>query len=181
MSVYIITLTGFVYRGLTLHKFTPIPCIHQLLQSDRETTSLICLRRSSDHNNMKIILIYAASWVGMVILAVVNGAIREKVYGQLMPELLAHQLSTFIALILLGAYIWCLTGVWRIDSSKQALVIGCMWLITTIVFELVFGHYVMGHSWGKLFHDYNLLKGRVWSLVLIWTAVAPYVFYRMRS
>jgi hypothetical protein len=130
---------------------------------------------------MKIILIYAASWVGMVILAVLNGAIRDKVYGQVMSELLAHQLSTVIGLILLGAYIWCLTGVWRIDSSKQALAIGCMWLIMTVVFEFGFGHYVMGHSWSKLFHDYNLLKGRVCSLVLIWTAVAPYVFYRMRS
>jgi hypothetical protein len=130
---------------------------------------------------MKIILIYAATWLGMVILAVLNGVIREKVYGQLMPELSAHQLSTFIALFFFGVYIWCLTGVWRIDSSKQALVIGCMWLIMTIVFEFVFGHYVMGHSWRRLFHDYNLLKGRVWSLVLIWTAVAPYVFYRMRS
>jgi hypothetical protein len=130
---------------------------------------------------MKIIPIYAASWLGMVILGVLNGVIRDKVYGQLMRELSAHQLSTFIGIIVFGAYIWCLTGAWRIDSSKQALVIGCMWLIMTIVFEFVFGHYLMGHSWGKLSHDYNLLKGRVWSLVLIWTAVAPYVFYRMRS
>ena len=28
---------------------------------------------------MKIYLIYAASWLGMVILAILNGAIREKV------------------------------------------------------------------------------------------------------
>lgn len=67
---------------------------------------------------MKVVLIYAASWPGMVVLAILNGTIREKLYGQFMRELSAHQLSTFIGIILFGAYIWILTGVWRIESPK---------------------------------------------------------------
>jgi len=126
---------------------------------------------------MKIVLVYAASWVGLAILAILNGTIREKVYGKFMRELSSHQVSSLVGFILFGVYIWVLTGLYRIESSRQALLIGGMWLIMTIVFEFGFGHYIIGHPWGKLFHDYNLLKGRVWSLVLIWTAVAPYVFY----
>ena len=117
----------------------------------------------------------------MVILAIMNGAVREKIYGPHMRELSAHQLSTVIGLIIFGLYIWTLTGIYRIGSSSQAFMIGGMWLIMTILFEFIFGHYIMRHSWIKLFHDYNLLKGRVWLLVLIWTAVGPYVFYRIRS
>jgi hypothetical protein len=93
----------------------------------------------------------------------------------------AHQLSTFTGLGLFAAYVWLLTGVCSMASSGQALVIGAMWLVMTIVFEFVFGHYGMGHPWSRLWRDYNLLKGRLWVLVLIWTAVAPYVFYRIRS
>ncbi|MDY6837257.1 MAG: hypothetical protein SWH78_04705 [Thermodesulfobacteriota bacterium] len=130
---------------------------------------------------MKILLIYAANWVGMAIVAILNGAIREKVYGPFMGELSAHQLSTLMGLILLGAYTWILTGACQIQSSTQAFGIGGMWLIMTIVFEFIFGHYVIRHPWDRLFRDYNLLKGRIWSLVLIWTAVAPYTFYRIRS
>jgi hypothetical protein len=130
---------------------------------------------------MNIVVKYTAGWIGLVVLAIVNGAIREKGYGPLMTELSAHQSSTVIGLGLFGLYIWILTGFWRIESARQAFVIGGTWLILTIVFEFFFGHYVMGHSWSKLFHDYNLLKGRIWVLVLIWTAVAPYVFYRLRS
>ena len=129
---------------------------------------------------MKIVLIYAVSWLGMVILAILNGAIREKAYGQFMRELSAHQLSSFTGLVLFGVYIWVLTGLFRIESSRQALLIGGMWLIMTVVFEFIFGHFVMGHPWNKFFNDYNIPEGRVWSLVLIWTAVAPYLFYRMR-
>jgi len=115
-----------------------------------------------------------------MILAILNGALREKVYDRFMPELSAHQLSTFIVLILFGVYVWVLTGLYRIESSKQAVVIGGMWLMMTVAFEFLFGHYVMRYPWNRLFRDYNLLKGRVWPLVLIWTAVAPYVFYRIR-
>jgi hypothetical protein len=130
---------------------------------------------------MKIVLIYSVSWLGMVILAILNGTIREKAYGKLMGELTAHQLSTLAGLILFGVYIWMLTGLFRIESSRQALLIGSIWLLMTVVFEFVFGHYVMGHPWDKLLNDYNILKGRVWSLMLIWTFVAPYICYRLRS
>ncbi len=130
---------------------------------------------------MKTIPKYVVGWFGLVVLAIVNGTIRAKGYGSLMSELSAHQLSTVMGLGLFGVYVWILTGVWRIESSRQALAIGGIWLILTIVFEFFFGHYVVGHPWTRLFHDYNLLRGRLWLLVLLWTAVAPYVFYRLRA
>jgi hypothetical protein len=130
---------------------------------------------------MKIVLIYSASWLGMVFLAILNGTIREKAYGNSMGELPAHQLSTLTGIILLCVYIWMLTGLFRIESSRQAFLIGSIWLLMTVVFEFVFGHYVMGHPWDRLLNDYNILKGRVWSLMLIWTFIGPYVFYSLRS
>ena len=55
-----------------------------------------------------------------------------------------------------------------------------LWLGLTVAFEFLFGHYVVGHPWPRLLYDYNLLAGRVWSLLPIRVAVAPYVFYRLR-
>jgi len=130
---------------------------------------------------MKTILIYILAWLGMVIIAVANGMVREKLYGQSMSELSAHQLSTLTAIILLGIYIFVLTIVFQIQSAKQAFTISGIWMIMTVIFEFVFGHFVAGHSWSTLFMDYNILKGRVWVIVLIWTFIAPYVFYRLRS
>ncbi len=130
---------------------------------------------------MKTIFIYAACWIGMVVLAILNGIMRESLYKQYMHELTAHQVSTLILLILFGIYVWFLTGFRPLESAKQALLIGVMWCVMTVVFEFVFGHYVAGHTWSKLFQDYNLVKGRLWSLVLIWTTIAPYIYYRIRS
>lgn len=129
---------------------------------------------------MKLLVVYAAGWLGLVLLAIINGALREKGYGRHMSALSAHQLSTAIGLVLFGGYIWCFSGLFLPASAAQAVTIGLMWLVMTIVFEFVFGHYVMGHAWRVLLQDYNLFRGRVWVLVLVWTAVAPYLFYCLR-
>lgn len=130
---------------------------------------------------MSIVLIYSICWLGLVLIAIFNGLLRQKGYSRFMSELTAHQISTLTGILLFGAFIWLLTRVWRIESSGQALAIGGIWLALTVAFEFLFGHYVMGHPWSRLFHDYNLLEGRLWVLVLVWTFIAPYVFYRLGS
>jgi len=145
-----------------------------------EATLDDALQPSIRIKEMKTILIYIFAWFGMVVLTIANGIIRERFYGQFMPDLSAHQLSTLIAIILFGVYIFIITGVFQIQSGKQAVTIGGMWLIMTVIFEFGFGHFVVGHSWTRLSMDYDILHGRVWILVLVWTFIAPYVFYRLR-
>jgi len=62
-------------------------------------------------------------------------------------------------------------------TKIDLLLIGALWLTLTVAFEFGFGHYVMGHSWRYLLADYNILKGRLWSLVLLVTFVSP-LFWR---
>jgi hypothetical protein len=130
---------------------------------------------------MKTILIFVALWIGLVVLAILNAALRENAYGKFISELSAHQLSTFIFVLLIGLYTYFATSVFTLQSSEQALLVGGIWLFMTISFEFIFGHYIMGHSWHKLFNDYNLIEGRVWVVVLVWTFLAPYTFYRIHS
>lgn len=130
---------------------------------------------------MKTIGIYLIGWAGLVVLAILNGSIRQFGYSGLMTELSAHQLSTLIFILLIAAYTWFLSGAVRPESAGQALLIGLIWLCLTVLFEFGFGHYVAGHSWEKLFHDYNLLQGRLWLLVLVWTMLAPFTMFRLRS
>jgi hypothetical protein len=120
---------------------------------------------------------YILAWLPMVLIAIINAMFREAGYKRFMSELRAHQVSTLTAIILFGLYIWALTRLWPLQSAGQALLIGLIWLTLTVAFEFLFGHYVMGNAWERLFHDYNLRAGRVWVLVLIWITIAPYVFF----
>jgi hypothetical protein len=124
---------------------------------------------------------YVLAWVPMIFIAVINAGIRELIYAKYLGELRAHQVSTATGIFLFGLYIWLLTHLWHIQSTEQALLIGLIWLLLTVGFEFLFGHYVVGQEWSKLLADYNLSAGRVWIFVLIWTAIAPLVFFSLQN
>ena len=123
---------------------------------------------------------YSIAWLGLVLIGILNGAIRTFVYGPIMSELTAHQISSVTGIILIGLATWLLSLKWKIQSERQAIAVGSIWFVLTIIFEFIFGHYVMGHPWSRLLYDYNILEGRIWSLVLFFTTIAPYVIYKTR-
>jgi hypothetical protein len=123
---------------------------------------------------------YVLAWFPLLLIAILNGALRETWYGKSLGELRAHQLSTFTGAVLFALYIWALSRLWPLVSARQALAVGVIWLVMTVCFEFLFGHYVAGHSWRWLLQDYNLGAGRVWALLLLWMTVAPYVFHRLQ-
>lgn len=123
---------------------------------------------------------YAIAWLPLLLIAVLNGALRAVFYGRFLSDLYAHQLSTLIAIVLFGFYIRFVIDLWRPESARQALHVGLLWVGMTVVFEFLVMHYVAGHSWRTLLHDYNLLAGRVWVLLLAWVAIAPYVFFQLQ-
>ena len=125
---------------------------------------------------------YFVAWFPMVILAFANATIREGVYRRRYAgELAAHQLSTLTLCILVGIYVWVLSSRSKPQSSGQAVGIGLMWLVMTVVFETGLGRYVLGNPWSQVLRDYNVSEGRVWPLFLLWLTVSPYVFYRIKD
>ncbi|MGB5236132.1 MAG: hypothetical protein WBM43_12890 [Flavobacteriaceae bacterium] len=124
---------------------------------------------------------YSLGWLCLVFMAIANGLFREKFFANRLKELQAHQASTATLIILFGVFIWILFRIWKPVSAQQTIKIGLLWLVLTIAFEFLFGHYVAGHSWGRLFNDYDIFAGRLWILVLIWVSLAPYLFYRLQK
>jgi hypothetical protein len=124
-----------------------------------------------------IILRYFLAWFGMMVIAIINGGVRDFVYRPHSGDLAAHQISTFILIILLAGYMWFLTRIWHIESAMQAWKIGFMWFLMTEAFELGLG-LIAGGSWSELFHAYNVFEGQVWLCVPLWVLVGPYIFFR---
>ncbi|HET7518522.1 MAG TPA: hypothetical protein VFN05_12650 [Actinomycetes bacterium] len=121
------------------------------------------------------------AWLGLPVLGIANGVIRDATYKQVLSEPAAHQLSTATLLMLMTAYIWTLERRWPIPTSRSALGIGGSWALLTILFELGFGHYVVGDSWSSLLQAYNLADGQVWAAVPLWTLLGPEVIRRLRG
>jgi len=125
-----------------------------------------------------MILRYSLLWFVLAIIAIVNGVLREQTYGKILSNLSAHQLSTVTGVIFSGLFVFYIHRIWPIESSSQAWAIGAIWLVSTIIFEFGFGHYIAGHSWGYLLNDYNIIQGRVWPVFLIWVLIMPVLIHK---
>ena len=119
-------------------------------------------------------------WLPMMLIAILNGGLRENVWNKYFNDLAAHQISTILLILLCALYIGSIFRFLQVQSRKQALVLGLIWMLLTVGFEFTFG-LAMGHSWEMLFHDYNILQGRLWLLFLISLFILPYIFYTFKN
>ena len=70
----------------------------------------------------------------------------------------------------------------QIPGARVSLVkLGLFWTIATIMFEFLFGHYVMGHSWRSLWADYNVFQGKIGPLVLNVILFGPLLARKIRD
>lgn len=117
----------------------------------------------------------AATWSLILLLAIVNGALRE---GLLLP-LLGNPAALILSGLLLMACIAIVAHVFApgfgASSRRQYAAVGLLWLGLTLAFEFAFG-VVRGKTWTEIFAAYTFANGNLWPLVLAFTLVAPALF-----
>lgn len=124
---------------------------------------------------------YLGAWIPMVFIAVGNGVLREAWLSQRFGELRGRQISTLLLIALFAVYVRIIVRIWPIESGRQAATIGLAWLGLTLGFELALGRFVSGLSWREIAAEYNVATGRLWILVPVWVAIAPYIFFRTQK
>jgi len=112
-------------------------------------------------------------WFLFVLLAIINGTLRVALIIPLVGAYIGHVISSIIFIAVIFTVTWFYIKSRRITSKKIAFQIGLIWFVLTVAFEFLFGHFVMNNSWDALIHDYNILEGRVWLLVLAAIMFAP--------
>lgn len=129
--------------------------------------------------SMRIALKVLMVWVGILILAIANGLLRESVLLPTFGTPAALVLSGLIlsALILVVAY---LSLPWlQVNSNAQLFLVGISWLALTLVFEFSFGLW-QGESWPELLEAYSFKDGNIWLVVLLVTTLSPYIAGKLR-
>jgi len=121
-----------------------------------------------------------AVWMAILVLAVVNGIVRESV---LVPAL-GSAPGLFLSGLLLSCFILIvafLTLPWLgARSTRQLLLVGFGWVLLTLVFEFSFG-WLQGMNLDELLSAYTFEGGNIWPIVLLVTAVAPWLAARLRG
>ncbi len=120
----------------------------------------------------------AAVWLLILLLAILNGGLRETVlfpqFGNPAAQLISGAL--LIGCILVVSYL--LVPRLGAVSRPQLGGIGVLWLVLTLVFEFGFGVLVQGKSWRDLLAAYAFHGGNIWPVVLLIIVAAPFLVGR---
>ncbi len=120
----------------------------------------------------------AVIWMGIVPVAIVNGALRDVVITLYLGDPTARAIScvTLAAAILVVA--WMSMAWIGPRTARAAWMVGVIWLTLTLAFEFLAGHYVFGTPWAALRADFNIFDGRLWVLVLAAALAGPRIVFR---
>jgi uncharacterized membrane protein len=118
-------------------------------------------------------------WCGFVLVAVINGAVRESVLTPRLGAVRGGQLSAMLlALIILLVTYFSIRWIAPRDS-RDAWLVGFCWLLLVLLFEFGFGR-AQGMSWSAMLEEYKFWTGKLWVLVLLATTTAPFLTGRLR-
>ena len=114
-------------------------------------------------------------WLIMLVCAVINGGIRDKLYAAHVGEYSAHVISTLILTSLVFVIASIFIKIKNITDTSILFQIGILWVLLTMSFEFLFFHYVAGAPWQKLIADYNIFKGRLFILLILADLLSPFL------
>ena len=122
-----------------------------------------------------------AVWLLLLILAVLNGGLRDTQLSPRLGDTVGRGISTLLLCGLIVLATWLTIGWIRPGGSREALAVGALWVALTLAFEFGVGHYGDGKPWPELLADYDLSRGRIWITVLVVTLLAPWWTARSRE
>ncbi len=120
-------------------------------------------------------------WFPLLAAAFVNGALREITYGRCMDTAWAHRLSVFTGMAIMSALLWPLLSKWRPVSARESLFGGLLWLVMTEIFEFSMVVLFSGKPFSFFLGMHNLAAGELWPLFLLFIALFPHLFFRIRG
>jgi hypothetical protein len=123
----------------------------------------------------------AVIWLGIVCFAVVNGMVRDEIVAPRLGENFALPLSGFILSIIVFVVAYFSFSFMGAKTRITCVFIGIQWVLMTLTFEFVFGHFVVGKSWSDLIQVFNVARGNLFLLVLFVSFLSPSIVAKTKG
>lgn len=129
----------------------------------------------------RVIVRATGVWLLIVVVAVLNGLLRERLLVPAIGAELALPASGLsLAVLVFLVSLLFVPAICAAEPGKCILT-GLYWVILTVSFEFVFGHFVAGKSWQQILQVFNPAKGDLFVVVLFVTAGSPYLAAKARG
>ncbi len=117
-------------------------------------------------------------WLSIIPLAILNGVLRDEMLTPLIGSL-ALPLSGIILCGLIFIVALLFIPLLGKNKPKNYVQIGILWVIATVVFEIMFA-FVSGDTLVNVLHAYNITTGNLWAIVVIFVGLAPWLAAKIK-
>lgn len=120
-------------------------------------------------------------WFVIAVLAVANGIFRETVLVSNLGQSIALPVSGMLLSLIVFIVTYLSFSLFGKHSAPTYFLIGLQWVVMTLLFEVLFGHYIMGRSWSDILQVFNIIKGNLFILVLIVSLFSPLLVAKIKG
>jgi hypothetical protein len=114
-------------------------------------------------------------WCLIAIVEVVHGILRTKFLSPKVGDFRSRQIAVLTGSLLIGLIAYFKFHWMGFENSNQAYLIGAQWFFLMVCFEMILGHYVFHFPWKWLLSDFNLFKGRLLPLGMLFLFLSPWL------
>jgi hypothetical protein len=122
-----------------------------------------------------------AVWLIFILVESMNGAFRQLVLEPRIGDLSARQVSVVTGSVLIVAVTYRFIRWIEAKTARQLTLVGIMWVVLTLVFEIGLGRFVLGYSWERILSDFNLTRGGFLGIGLSIMGLAPRIAHYLRK
>ena len=119
-------------------------------------------------------------WLVIVGIETVHGILRSLLLMPVVGDFRARQISVLTGSLLIFGVACILIDWIQAKTSKQLILVGVMWVLFTVIFEIVLGRLILGLSWNRITEDYDLSQGGLLGFGLLFMAAAPLLAQLLR-
>ena len=119
-------------------------------------------------------------WISIIPLAILNGGFRELFLTPRLGESYAQPISGIILFLFLFFVSFVFIPRLGKGNAKTYWKIGGLWVIMTIIFEIILG-LAMGDTLTELLKAYDITTGNLWLLVVLFTGVLPWLVAKIKK
>ena len=122
-----------------------------------------------------------AVWLVIIAVETIHGILRTMLLVPLVGDLPARQIGVPIGSLLILA-VACFCVRWIAATTRlQLLVVGLLWVVLTVLFEIGLGRLALDLPWDRITEDYDLTRGGFLGLGLLFMAVSPLLAAKIRG
>jgi len=123
----------------------------------------------------------AAVWLVIIAAEILLGIARGIFLVPHVGEFRSNQIGVFTGSVIILAIARAFVRWIGAHRTTELLLVGFLWLVLTLAFEVAFGRFVVGASWERLAADYNVLEGGLLAFGMLVLLLSPLIAGKTRG